>query len=162
MHISVKIPLPQRTLYGLRRQKCTKSGAPYGRICCEQVDSFSGVSETTPALTMFPGSFAVKAISIAIDDSLGRTIDRIIWCEVHRFFLLTDTSPNAHAGKGFGQRGQSLYGLIMQCYKVRIVLRKRFLIEIFCLWVIMLQQKCGIEIALNPAAIGHLIPTLSK
>ena len=45
-------------------------------ICCELVDSFSDTAKAASALTIFPCSSTVKAIYIAIIDSLGRTIDR--------------------------------------------------------------------------------------
>ena len=45
-------------------------------ICCELVDSFSDATKAASALTIFPRSSTVKAIYIAISDSLGRTIDR--------------------------------------------------------------------------------------
>lgn len=45
-------------------------------ICCELVDSFSDAAKAASALTIFPCSSTVKAIYIAIIDSLGRTIDR--------------------------------------------------------------------------------------
>ena len=43
---------------------------------CELVDSFSGTQTFVPALAIFPNSFAAKATYVAINDSLGRTIDR--------------------------------------------------------------------------------------
>ena len=45
-------------------------------ICCELVDSFSDAAKAASALTIFPCSSTVKAIYIAIIDSLGQTIDR--------------------------------------------------------------------------------------
>ena len=45
-------------------------------ICCELVDSFSDAAKAASALAIFPCSSTVKAIYIAIIDSLGRTIDR--------------------------------------------------------------------------------------
>ena len=45
-------------------------------ICCELVDSFSDAAKAASALTIFPRFSTVKAIYIAIIDSLGRTIDR--------------------------------------------------------------------------------------
>lgn len=47
-----------------------------GETCCELVDSFSGTQTLVPALAIFPNSSAAKATYVAINDSLGRTIDR--------------------------------------------------------------------------------------
>ena len=73
------------------------------RTCVELVDSFSDSAKAASALTIFPCSSTVKAIYIAIIDSLGRTIDRFCCCEPHRIFMLADDSPDAHAGNRMRQ-----------------------------------------------------------
>ena len=91
-------PLPQHVPYGLRHQRSKPllkfftfaSALPlriasanmhknirfFGETCCELVDSFSGTQTLVPALAIFPNSSAAKATYVAINDSLGRTIDR--------------------------------------------------------------------------------------
>ena len=91
--------LPQHTLRGLRRQKYIKYFALFCRMCCKLVDSFSVEQRMLTALTIFPDFSAAKATYVAIIDSLGRTIDRFLWCEHPVFFLLTSTSPDAHTGR---------------------------------------------------------------
>ena len=88
--------LPQHTLRRLRRQKYF---ALFCRMCCKLVDSFSVEQRMLTALTIFPDFSAAKATYVAIIDSLGRTIDRFLWCEHPVFFLLTSTSPDAHTGR---------------------------------------------------------------
>ena len=85
-------PLPRHVLRGMRRQKCAKRTAQFYGMCRESVDSFSQHSKSCCALTIFPCSFATKAIYIAIRGSLGRTIDRFFWCEPHRFLMFTYAS----------------------------------------------------------------------
>ena len=72
----VAAPLPQHIPHGLHQQNCTDAMPQIHAICCELVDSFSDATKTASALTIFPRSSTVKAIYIAISDSLGRTIDR--------------------------------------------------------------------------------------
>ena len=72
---SVK-PLPQHTPHGLHQQNRTDAMPQIHAICCELVDSFSDATKAASALTIFPRFSTVKAIYIAIIDSLGRTIDR--------------------------------------------------------------------------------------
>lgn len=84
--------LPRHVLRGMRRQKCAKRTAQFYGMCRESVDSFSQHSKSCCALTIFPCSFATKAIYIAIRGSLGRTIDRFFWCEPHRFLMFTYAS----------------------------------------------------------------------
>ena len=91
--------LPQHTLRRLRRQKYIKYFALFCRMCCKLVDSFSVEQRMLTALTIFPDFSAAKATYVAIIDSLGRTIDRFLWCEHPVFFLLTSTSPDAHTGR---------------------------------------------------------------
>ena len=91
--------LPQHTLRGVRRQKYIKYFALFCRMCCKLVDSFSVEQRMLTALTIFPDFSAAKATYVAIIDSLGRTIDRFLWCEHPVFFLLTSTSPDAHTGR---------------------------------------------------------------
>ena len=86
------MPLPRHVLRGMRRQKCAKRTAQFYGMCRESVDSFSQHSKSCCALTIFPCSFATKAIYIAIRGSLGRTIDRFFWCEPHRFLMFTYAS----------------------------------------------------------------------
>ena len=88
--------LPQHTLRGLHWQKYF---ALFCRMCCKLVDSFSVEQRMLTALTIFPDFSAAKATYVAIIDSLGRTIDRFLWCEHPVFFLLTSTSPDAHTGR---------------------------------------------------------------
>ena len=94
--LDVVFALPQHTLCGLRRQKYF---ALFCRMCCKLVDSFSVEQRMLTALTIFPDFSAAKATYVAIIDSLGRTIDRFLWCEHPVFFLLTSTSPDAHTGR---------------------------------------------------------------
>ena len=68
--------LPQHIPHGLHQQNCTDAMPQIHAICCELVDSFSDAAKAASALTIFPCSSTVKAIYIAIIDSLGRTIDR--------------------------------------------------------------------------------------
>ena len=75
-HMAYRLALPQHVPYGLRRQICTKTSVFLGETCCELVDSFSGTQTLVPALAIFPNSSAAKATYVAINDSLGRTIDR--------------------------------------------------------------------------------------
>ena len=84
--------LPRHVLRGMRRQKCAKRTAQFYGMCRESVDSFSQHSKSCCALTIFPCSFATKAIYIAIRGSLGRAIDRFFWCEPHRFLMFTYAS----------------------------------------------------------------------
>ena len=93
------ISLPQHTLRGLHWQKHIKYFALFCRMCCKLVDSFSVEQRMLTALTIFPDFSAAKATYVAIIDSLGRTIDRFLWCEHPVFFLLTSTSPDAHTGR---------------------------------------------------------------
>ena len=67
---------PQHTPHGLHQQNRTDAMPQIHAICCELVDSFSDAAKAASALTIFPCSSTVKAIYIAIIDSLGRTIDR--------------------------------------------------------------------------------------
>ena len=97
--VALRISLPQHTLRGLRRQKYIKYFALFCRMCCKLVDSFSVEQRMLTALTIFPDFSAAKATYVAIIDSLGRTIDRFLWCEHSVFFLLTSTSPDAHTGR---------------------------------------------------------------
>ena len=69
-------PLPQHTPHGLHQQNRTDAMPQIHAICCELVDSFSDAAKAASALTIFPRFSTVKAIYIAIIDSLGRTIDR--------------------------------------------------------------------------------------
>ena len=62
--------------HGLHQQNRTDAMPQIHAICCELVDSFSDTAKAASALTIFPCSSTVKAIYIAIIDSLGRTIDR--------------------------------------------------------------------------------------
>lgn len=71
-------PLPQHTPHGLHQQNRTDAMPQIHAICCELVDSFSDATKAASALTIFPHSSTVKAIYIAISDSLGRTIDRFL------------------------------------------------------------------------------------
>ena len=71
-----KNPLPQHTPHGLHQQNRTDAMTQIHAICCELVDSFSDATKAASALTIFPRFSTVKAIYIAIIDSLGRTIDR--------------------------------------------------------------------------------------
>ena len=68
--------LPQHIPHGLHQQNRTDAMPQIHAICCELVDSFSDTAKAASALTIFPCSSTVKAIYIAIIDSLGRTIDR--------------------------------------------------------------------------------------
>ena len=68
--------LPQHIPHGLHQQNRTDAMPQIHAICCELVDSFSDTAKAASALTIFPCSSTVKAIYIAISDSLGRTIDR--------------------------------------------------------------------------------------
>ena len=68
--------LPQHTPHGLHQQNRTDAMPQIHAICCELVDSFSDAAKAASALTIFPRFSTVKAIYIAIIDSLGRTIDR--------------------------------------------------------------------------------------
>ena len=68
--------LPQHIPHGLHQQNRTDAMPQIHAICCELVDSFSDATKAASALTIFPCSSTVKAIYIAIIDSLGRTIDR--------------------------------------------------------------------------------------
>ena len=68
--------LPQHIPHGLHQQNRTDAMPQIHAICCELVDSFSDATKAASALTIFPRSSTVKAIYIAISDSLGRTIDR--------------------------------------------------------------------------------------
>ena len=68
--------LPQHTPHGLHPQNRTDAMPQIHAICCELVDSFSDATKAASALTIFPRFSTVKAIYIAIIDSLGRTIDR--------------------------------------------------------------------------------------
>lgn len=68
--------LPQHIPHGLHQQNRTDAMPQIHAICCELVDSFSDAAKAASALTIFPCSSTVKAIYIAIIDSLGRTIDR--------------------------------------------------------------------------------------
>ena len=97
--LKFSVSLPQHTLRGLRRQKYIKYFALFCRMCCKLVDSFSVEQRMLTALTIFPDFSAAKATYVAIIDSLGRTIDRFLWCEHPVFFLLTSTSPDAHTGR---------------------------------------------------------------
>ena len=73
---STPTTLPQHTPHGLHQQNRTDAMPQIHAICCELVDSFSDAAKAASALTIFPCSSTVKAIYIAIIDSLGRTIDR--------------------------------------------------------------------------------------
>ena len=70
------VSLPQHTPHGLHQQNRTDAMPQIHAICCELVDSFSDATKAASALTIFPRFSTVKAIYIAIIDSLGRTIDR--------------------------------------------------------------------------------------
>ena len=74
--ISSTQSLPQHTPHGLHPQNRTDAMPQIHAICCELVDSFSDATKAASALTIFPRFSTVKAIYIAIIDSLGRTIDR--------------------------------------------------------------------------------------
>ena len=80
--------LPRRIPGELHRKKYTERSVQFCRMCCEQVDSFSQYGKPYCALTIFPYSSAAKAIYITIIGSLGRTIDRFLWCEPHRFLCV--------------------------------------------------------------------------
>ena len=127
----LKLPLPQHTPHGLHQQNRTDAMPQIHAICCELVDSFSDAAKAASALTIFPRSSTVKAIYIAISDSLGRTIDRFWGCESHRKSLLAYASPNPHAGWGLRQCGQSLNRLVMKPHKLRIISFKGFLVKAF-------------------------------
>ena len=73
---STPTTLPQHTPHGLHQQNRTDAMPQIHAICCELVDSFSDATKAASALTIFPRFSTVKAIYIAIIDSLGRTIDR--------------------------------------------------------------------------------------
>ena len=73
---STPTTLPQHTPHGLHPQNRTDAMPQIHAICCELVDSFSDAAKAASALTIFPRFSTVKAIYIAIIDSLGRTIDR--------------------------------------------------------------------------------------
>lgn len=73
---STPTTLPQHTPHGLHPQNRTDAMPQIHAICCELVDSFSDATKAASALTIFPRFSTVKAIYIAIIDSLGRTIDR--------------------------------------------------------------------------------------
>lgn len=60
----------------MHQQNRTDAMPQIHAICCELVDSFSDATKAASALTIFPRFSTVKAIYIAIIDSLGRTIDR--------------------------------------------------------------------------------------
>ena len=66
----------RNTPHGLHQQNRTDAMPQIHAICCELVDSFSDATKAASALTIFPRFSTVKAIYIAIIDSLGRTIDR--------------------------------------------------------------------------------------
>ena len=66
----------RNTPHGLHPQNRTDAMPQIHAICCELVDSFSDATKAASALTIFPRFSTVKAIYIAIIDSLGRTIDR--------------------------------------------------------------------------------------
>ena len=117
--------------HGLHQQNRTDAMPQIHAICCELVDSFSDAAKAASALTIFPCSSTVKAIYIAIIDSLGRTIDRFLGCESHRKSLLAYASPNPHAGWGLRQCGQSLNRLVMKPHKLRIISFKGFLVKAF-------------------------------
>ena len=123
--------LPQHIPHGLHQQNRTDAMPQIHAICCELVDSFSDATKAASALTIFPRSSTVKAIYIAISDSLGRTIDRFLGCESHRKSLLAYASPNPHAGWGLRQCGQSLNRLVMKPHKLRIISFKGFLVKAF-------------------------------
>ena len=72
----IRTTLPQHTPHGLHQQNRTDAMPQIHAICCELVDSFSDATKAASALTIFPRFSTVKAIYIAIIDSLGRTIDR--------------------------------------------------------------------------------------
>ena len=74
--IHLPASLPQHTPHGLHQQNRTDAMPQIHAICCELVDSFSDATKAASALTIFPRFSTVKAIYIAIIDSLGRTIDR--------------------------------------------------------------------------------------
>ena len=74
--MSESLALPQHIPHGLHLQNRTDAMPQIHAICCELVDSFSDAAKAASALTIFPCSSTVKAIYIAIIDSLGRTIDR--------------------------------------------------------------------------------------
>ena len=88
--------LPRHVPCGLNQQKCTRRCIQIYGMCRESVDSFSLYVLQYCALTIFPCSSATKAISIAINGSPGRTIDRFSWCEPHRFFCLLNLRVNEH------------------------------------------------------------------
>ena len=88
--------LPRHVPCGLNQQKCTRRCIQIYGMCRESVDSFSLYALQYCALTIFPCSSATKAISIAINGSPGRTIDRFSWCEPHRFFCLLNLRVNEH------------------------------------------------------------------
>ena len=117
--------------HGLHQQNRTDAMPQIHAICCELVDSFSDAAKAASALTIFPCSSTVKAIYIAISDSLGRTIDRFLGCESHRKSLLAYVSPNPHAGWGLRQCRQSLNRLVMKPHKLRIISFKGFLVKAF-------------------------------
>lgn len=135
----VRQSLPQHPSCGLHEQGCTKHNAQTYEMCCEPVHSFSNVYKATLALTIFPNSSAAKAIYITIIGSLGRAIDRNIWCEPHRDWMLTNTSLDTHAGERFGHRTQSLDGLVMLVQELWVILLKCFLIEVSRGRTVMLQ-----------------------
>ena len=137
--IDFHFSLPQHTPHGLHQQNRTDAMPQIHAICCELVDSFSDATKAASALTIFPRSSTVKAIYIAISDSLGRTIDRFLGCESHRKSLLAYASPNPHAGWGLRQCGQSLNRLVMKPHKLRIISFKGFLIKVLQLRIVMLQ-----------------------
>lgn len=128
---SLESSLPQHIPHGLHQQNRTDAMPQIHAICCELVDSFSDATKAASALTIFPRSSTVKAIYIAISDSLGRTIDRFLGCESHRKSLLAYASPNPHAGWGLRQCGQSLNRLVMKPHKLRIISFKGFLVKAF-------------------------------
>lgn len=136
---SLSKTLPQHIPHGLHQQNRTDAMPQIHAICCELVDSFSDATKAASALTIYPRSSTVKAIYIAIIDSLGRTIDRFLGCESHRKSLLAYASPNPHAGWGLRQCGQSLNRLVMKPHKLRIISFKGFLIKVLQLGIVMLQ-----------------------
>ena len=108
--VQASLSLPRHVLRGMRRQKCAKRTAQFYGMCRESVDSFSQHSKSCCALTIFPCSFATKAIYIAIRGSLGRTIDRFFLVRTAPIFNVylrlaaMEAAKYAHAGGRFGER----------------------------------------------------------
>ena len=103
-----------------------------------------------------------KHLVNAICGSPGRTIDRIAGCEHPADFTLTYGSHDTHTGRSFGTFFQLFNDVVVECYKIFIIEVEHIDVITVSCFVHVLQQKRGIQISLDPSAVGHFVPSLTQ